>query len=65
MSSQIWWFVSRSSGLVAWALLSLSVCWGLFLSTRAVARASSPAWLLDLHRFLGGLSVTPYDGASM
>jgi len=57
MSSQIWWFVSRSSGLVAWALLSLSVCWGLFVSTRAVARASSPAWLLDLHRFLGGLSV--------
>ena len=57
MSSQIWWFVSRSSGIVAWALLSLSVCWGLFVSTRAVARASTPAWLLDLHRFLGGLSV--------
>jgi predicted ferric reductase len=57
MSSQVWWFVARSSGLVAWALLSLSVCWGLFVSTRAVARASTPAWLLDLHRFLGGLSV--------
>lgn len=57
MSSQIWWFVSRSSGIVAWALLSLSVCWGLFVSTRAVARASTPAWLLDLHRYLGGLSV--------
>lgn len=58
MSSQVWWFVSRSSGMVAWGLLSLAVCWGLFVSTRAVARASSPAWLLDLHRFLGGLSVT-------
>lgn len=58
MSSQVWWFVSRSSGMVAWALLSLSVCWGLFVSTRAVARASTPAWLLDLHRFLGGLAVT-------
>ncbi len=58
MSSQVWWFVSRSSGMTAWALLTLSVCWGLFVSTKAVAKASSPAWLLDLHRFLGGLAVT-------
>jgi hypothetical protein len=57
MSSQVWWFVSRSSGMIAWALLTLSVCWGLFISTKAVAKASSPAWLLDLHRFLGGLGV--------
>ncbi len=58
MSSQVWWFVSRSSGIVAWLLLTLSVCWGLFVSTRAVAKASTPSWLLDLHRFLGGIAVT-------
>jgi sulfoxide reductase heme-binding subunit YedZ len=58
VSSQVWWFVSRSSGIIAWALLTLSVCWGLFISTKAVAKASTPAWLLDLHRFLGGLAVT-------
>jgi predicted ferric reductase len=57
MNSQIWWFVSRSSGMVAWGLLTLSVCWGLFISTKAVAKASSPAWLLDLHRYLGGTAV--------
>ncbi len=57
MNPQIWWFVSRSSGVIAWALVSLSVCWGLFISTKAVAKASSPAWLLDLHRYLGGLAV--------
>ena len=57
VSSQVWWFVSRSSGIIAWALVSLSVAWGLFISTKAVAKASSPAWLLDLHRYLGGLSV--------
>jgi predicted ferric reductase len=57
MNPQVWWFVSRSSGIVAWALLTLSVCWGLFISTKAVAKASSPAWLLDLHRYLGGLAV--------
>ncbi len=57
MNSQVWWFVSRSSGVVAWALLTLSVCWGLFISTKAVAKTTTPAPLLDLHRFLGGLSV--------
>ena len=57
MNPQIWWFVSRSSGIIAWALVSLSVCWGLFISTKAVAKASSPAWLLDFHRYLGGISV--------
>lgn len=57
MNPQVWWFVARSSGIVAWALLTLSVCWGLFISTKAVAKASSPARLLDLHRYLGGLAV--------
>ncbi len=57
MNPQVWWFVARSGGIVAWALVTLSVCWGLFISTKAVARASQPAWLLDLHRFLGGFSV--------
>ena len=57
MNEQVWWFVARSSGIVAWALVTVSVCWGLLLSTRAAARASQPKSLLDLHRFLGGLSV--------
>ncbi len=57
MNEQVYWFVARSGGLVAWALVTLSVCWGLFLSTRAASKATKPAGLLDLHRFLGGLSV--------
>lgn len=58
MNEQIWWYVARSGGIVAWALVTLSVCWGLMLSTKAAARATQPKQLLDLHRFLGGLSVT-------
>jgi hypothetical protein len=57
MNSQVWWFVARSSGIVAWALLTLSVCWGLLLSTRLLSRRVGPSWLLDLHRHLGGLAV--------
>jgi DMSO/TMAO reductase YedYZ heme-binding membrane subunit len=54
--SQTWWYVARSGGIVAWALASLAVIVGLQLSTRLVRRAQ-PAWLLDVHRFLGGLAV--------
>jgi DMSO/TMAO reductase YedYZ heme-binding membrane subunit len=57
MNHQVWWHLARSSGIVAWALLALSVMWGLLLSTRALGRKPSPPWLLDLHRFLGGLAV--------
>ena len=51
------WAVARASGLVAWGLLAASVVWGLALSTRVLGHRARPAWLLDLHRFLGGLAV--------
>ncbi len=51
------WYVARSAGLVSWGLLALSVLWGLALSTRALGRRPRAPWLLDLHRFLGGLAV--------
>lgn len=57
MNEQIYWFVARSGGIVAWALVTASVCWGLFISTRAAAKASQPSKLLNIHRYLGGLSV--------
>jgi predicted ferric reductase len=50
--------VARASGIVAWALLSASILWGLALSTRVLGKRPRPNWLLDLHRFLGGLSMT-------
>jgi DMSO/TMAO reductase YedYZ heme-binding membrane subunit len=55
--TSLWWYIARSSGLVAWALLALSVLWGLALSTRALGARPRANWLLDLHRFLGGLAV--------
>lgn len=57
MDEKLWWYVARSSGLVSWWLVAASVFWGLFLSTRVMNGRPRPAWLLDLHRFLGGLSV--------
>jgi len=57
MNSQLWWYVARSGGIVAWALLAGSVFWGLALSTRVLRGRPRPNWILDLHRFLGGLAL--------
>jgi len=56
-TSHLIWYVARSAGLVAWALLALTVLWGLALSTRSMRRWVKPAWVLDLHRGLAGLTV--------
>lgn len=54
---QIWWFVTRSSAILAWILLTLSVVWGILLSTRVARRVDSPAWLQDVHRHLSGVAL--------
>lgn len=51
------WNVSRAAGLVSWVLLALSLAWGLLLATSVLGRRPGPRWLLDVHRFLGGLAV--------
>jgi methionine sulfoxide reductase heme-binding subunit len=56
-STKLTWYVARSAGLVAWMLVAASIIWGLLLSGRVVRRRGLPAWLLDLHRFLGTLSL--------
>ncbi len=57
VSEKLSWYVSRSSGIVAWFLVTASILWGLALSGRLVRRRGIPAWLLDLHRYLGTLSI--------
>jgi predicted ferric reductase len=54
--SQTWWYTARAGGIVSWGLASLAVIGGLQLSTRLV-RKPAPNWVLDVHRFLGGLAV--------
>jgi DMSO/TMAO reductase YedYZ heme-binding membrane subunit len=57
VTEKLSWYVARSSGLIAWALVTASIIWGLALSGRLVRRRGVPAWLLALHRYLGTLSV--------
>jgi len=56
-SEKLYWYMARAGGLTSWWLVALAVFWGLMLSTRVTRGKATPAWLLDLHRFLGGLSI--------
>lgn len=51
------WYLIRSSGVVAYLLLTGSMLWGLLLSTRLVKAMVPPALALALHRSLSWLSV--------
>lgn len=57
MNPQFWWYVTRASGIVAWLMLTGSVVWGVILATKAFPEHRRPAWLLDLHRWLGALTI--------
>jgi predicted ferric reductase len=57
MNNQLYWYLARSGGVAAWAMLAFSVLWGLVLSTKAFGSKPRPNWLLDLHRFVGGAAV--------
>lgn len=55
MNSQIYWYTSRATGIVAYALAAGSMAWGISHSIRLL-RQPRPPWMLDMHRFLSGLA---------
>ena len=57
MPGELTWYLTRASGLVAWALMMVAVLWGLLLVSRVLERRPSSAWLLDLHKHLSLLTV--------
>ena len=56
MNPQTWWYMTRASGMIAWLVLGATCLWGILLITRMLKPADRPAWLLDLHRWLGALA---------
>lgn len=57
MMQQIWWFATRSAGLLTWFASTASVIVGLLLASRALGRRPSGPWLLDVHRYLGAMTM--------
>jgi hypothetical protein len=56
VNEHLWWYLTRASGLVAWALLTLAVALGLVVRTKVGAAPAKPPWWLDMHRFAGALA---------
>ena len=54
--SDMAWYVSRSSGVVATVLIVGALFSGLLFSARATGERRRPNWWLDLHNYLGGLA---------
>jgi predicted ferric reductase len=57
VDSRVWWWLTRASGIVALTVVAAAVVWGLLTSTKLVRRRGAPAWMLDLHRYLGTLTL--------
>jgi DMSO/TMAO reductase YedYZ heme-binding membrane subunit len=55
-SRTLWWLI-RASGIVALTVVATAVIWGLLASTKLIRRRGAPAWILDLHRYLGTLTI--------
>ena len=51
------WYLTRATGIVAAVLMVWALLWGLLFSARATGKRPRPAWWLDLHNWLGGLSL--------
>ncbi len=49
--------ITRSTGIVAMALMVASLLWGFVFSSRATGKRLRPNWWLDLHNWLGGLAL--------
>lgn len=51
------WIIARSSGLVAYVLLTTSVLAGIVLKARPFGKALKPAAVTDVHRFIAALAL--------
>ena len=57
MTDQIWWNLTRASANIAMVLILLTVFWGVLLATRVLKPNDRPAWLRDIHTWMGGLAL--------
>ncbi len=56
MSDQIFWYISRSAGLVAWLAAAGAIVAGTMIPSRMLGRRPTIPWLTDLHRMLGAMA---------
>ena len=57
MNNQLWWNLTRASANIATVLIVFTILWGVLLATRVLKPNDRPAWLRDLHTWVGGLAL--------
>lgn len=57
VDGRMYWWLTRASGIVALTIVAAAVTWGLLASSKLIRRRGVPAWILDLHRYLGTLTI--------
>src|SRR5512135_3740272 len=56
-SVQIWWYITRAAGLIAYLLLWLSTAWGLAVSSRIFDPYLQRNYTYDFHQFISLLAI--------
>lgn len=56
-ATKMWWNLTRATANVSWALILLSMVVGVLMTTRALKSIDRPAWMRDIHSWLGGLAL--------
>jgi sulfoxide reductase heme-binding subunit YedZ len=56
-STQIWWYVTRSAGIIAYLLLWFSMVWGLVVPTKLLNPVIGPTFTVDFHEFISLLAI--------
>jgi predicted ferric reductase len=56
-SQQLWWYVTRSAGILAYLLLWLSTVWGLAVPSRIIQPLLDQGSTFDFHQFISLLSI--------
>lgn len=56
-SQQLWWYVTRSAGIIAYLLLWLSTAWGLAVPSRIISPILDQTFTFDFHEFISLLAI--------
>jgi predicted ferric reductase len=56
-STQLWWYVTRSAGVMAYLLLWFSTVWGLAVPSKLLDPVLERAYTFDFHQFISLLSI--------
>lgn len=56
-SQQLWWYITRSAGILAYLLLWLSTAWGLAVPSKIISPVLDQSYTFEFHQFISLLAV--------